>query len=255
MNPSVISATSPTSASSATHSSAPIRTRPLHDAHVLALLMLFFIGVAFPVAWHTVVAWSLAMMVLAKIQGMSWRAILIRFGLALLLSWSIWLWNMIFVAERTDETMQKANQILLRVTTMTWVALMSGTMVNLRDVVSTALQRGWLSMNVAYALQLGFGAIGLMRAEIKRIMLSAKLRGVSWRERFLQWLPILIFALRHATRGAMSLRARGLVEHEAKKTFYYNYQSTSRQQIAAWLTLLLLIAITAISEWLRRYPV
>ena len=175
---------------SATHSPAPIRTRPLHDAHLLAILMLFFIGVAFPVAWHTVVAWSLAMMVLAKIQGMSWRAIMIRFGLALLLSWSIWLWNMIFVAERTDETLQKANQILLRVTTMTWVALMSGTMVNLRDVVSTALQRHWLSMNVAYALQLGFGAIGLMRAEIKGIMLSAKLRGLTWRERFLLWLPI-----------------------------------------------------------------
>lgn len=48
MNPSVISTTSPTSASSATHSSAPIRTRPLHDAHALALLMLFFIGVAGP---------------------------------------------------------------------------------------------------------------------------------------------------------------------------------------------------------------
>ena len=176
---------------STTHSPAPIRSRPLHDAHVLAILMLFFIGVAFPVAWHTVVAWSLAMMVLAKIQGMTWRAIMIRFGLALLLSWSIWLWNMIFVAERTDETLQKANQILLRVTTMTWVALMSGTMV----------------------------------------------------------------ALRHATRGAMSLRARGLAEHEAKKIFYYDYQSTRRQQMTAWLTLLILLAITVTSEWLRRYPI
>ncbi len=235
---------------SATHSPAPIRARPLHDAHVLALLMLFFIGVAFPVAWHTVVAWSLAMMLLAKVQGMRWRAIVIRFGLALLLSWSIWLWNMIFVAERTDETVQKANQILLRVTTMTWVALMSGTMVNLRDVVSTALQRSWLSMNVAYALQLGFGAIGLMRAEIKRIMLSAKLRGLSWRERFSQWLPILIFALRHATRGAMSLRARGLAEHEARKTFYYNYQSTPQQKWCSAIALLIFIAITIASEWI-----
>lgn len=235
-----------------TQSDAPIRSRPLHDAHTLVLVMLFFIGVAFPVAWHTVVAWSLAMMLLAKIQGMSWRDIWIRLGLALLLSWSIWLWNIIFVAERSDNTLQKANQILLRVTTMTWVALMSGSMVNLRDVVSTALQRGWLSMNVAYALQLGFGAIGLMRAEIKRIMLSAKLRGLTWRERFLQWLPILIFALRHATRGAMSLRARGLAEHEARKTFYYNYQSTHKQRWFAWLALLIFLGITVASEYARR---
>lgn len=231
-----------------TQSDAPIRTRPLHDAHTLVLIMLFFIGVAFPVAWHTVVAWSLAMMLLAKIQGMRWRDIWIRLGLALLLSWSIWLWNIIFVAERSDDTVQKANQILLRVTTMTWVALLSGSMLNLRDVVSTALQRGWLSMNVAYALQLGFGAIGLMRAEIKRIMLSAKLRGLTWRERFLQWLPILIFALRHATRGAMSLRARGLAEHEARKTFYYNYQSTRRQKWWSVVALLIFIAITIASE-------
>lgn len=235
-----------------THSDAPIRNRPLHDAHTLVLVMLFFIGVAFPVAWHTVVAWSLAMMLLAKIQGMRWRDIWIRLGLALLLSWSIWLWNIIFVAERSDDTLQKANQILLRVTTMTWVALLSGSMLNLRDVVSTALQRGWLSMNVAYALQLGFGAIGLMRAEVKRIMLSAKLRGLTWRERFLQWLPILIFALRHATRGAMSLRARGLAEHEARKTFYYNYQSTHKQRWFAWLALLIFLGITVASEYARR---
>ena len=72
---------------------------------------------------------------------------------------------------------------------------------------------------------------------------------------FLQSLPILIFALRHATRGAKSLRARGLAEHEAKKTFYYDYQSTRRQQMTAWLTLLILLAITVTSEWLRRYPI
>ena len=183
---------------------------------------------------------------------MTWRSIVIRLGLALLLSWSIWLWNMVFVAERTPETMNKANQILLRVTTMTWVALMSGKMLNLRDVVSFALQRGWLSMNIAYALQLGFGSIELMRAEIRRIMLSATLRGLSWQDKFLQWLPILIFALRHATRGAMSLRARGLRVDSVRKTFYYNYQSTSMQKRRAWLCLILLIVLSFLSEWFNR---
>ena len=235
-----------------THTDAPIRARPLHDAHVLGLLMLFFIAVALPMAWHTVMVLALVFAVLARIQGMTWRSIVIRLGLALLLSWSIWLWNMVFVAERTPETMNKANQILLRVTTMTWVALMSGKMLNLRDVVSFALQRGWLSMNIAYALQLGFGSIELMRAEIRRIMLSATLRGLNWRDKFLQWLPILIFALRHATRGAMSLRARGLRVDSVRKTFYYNYQSTRTQKRHAWLCLTLLIVLTFLSEWFDR---
>ena len=235
-----------------TSTTAPICTRPLHDAHVLGLLVLFFIVVALPIAWHTVVALALALAVLARIHGMGWRSIVMRLGLALLLSWSIWLWNMLFVAERTPETINKANQILLRVTTMTWVALMSGKMLNLRDVVSFALQRGWLSMNIAYALQLGFGSIELMRAEIRRIMLSATLRGLTWRQKFLQWLPILIFALRHATRGAMSLRARGLRVDSAHKTFYYNYQSTSAQKRHAWLCLTVLAMLTLLSEWFYR---
>ena len=135
---------------------------------------------------------------------------------------------------------------------MTWVALMSGKMLNLRDVVSFALQRGWLSMNIAYALQLGFGSIELMRAEIRRIMLSATLRGLNWRDKFLQWLPILIFALRHATRGAMSLRARGLRVDSVRKTFYYNYQSTITQKHHAWVCLIVLLMLILLSEWLYR---
>ena len=232
-----------------TYTDAPIRTRALHEAHVLGILMLFFVGIALPVAWHTVVSLSIALAIVARIQGLGWRAIATRLTLALLLSWSIWVWNMLFAAEHTPDTVHKANQILLRVTTMTWVALMSGAMLNLRDVVSFALQRGWLSMNIAYALQLGFGSIELMRAEIRRIVLSARLRGLSWRERFLQWLPILIFALRHATRGAMSLRARGLRVDSVRKTFYYNYQATNVQKRHAWGCVLVLAMITLFSEW------
>ena len=63
-----------------THTDAPIRARPLHDAHVLLILMLFFIGVALPIAWHTVVALSLALAVLARIQGMTWRSISFVWG-------------------------------------------------------------------------------------------------------------------------------------------------------------------------------
>ncbi len=233
------------------HSDAPIRSRPLHDAHVLALLMVFFIGVALPVPWHTVVALSLVAAVLAWAQGMELRAIVLRLGIALLLSWSVWLWNLLFVDVRNAETLHTANRILLRVTTMTWVALMSGKMLNLRDVVSYALQRGWLSMNIAYALQLGFGSIELMRAEVRRIMLSASLRGLRWNQRFLQWLPILIFALRHATKGAMSLRARGLRVDSAHKTFYYNYQSTHAQIIHLCWAVLACVIVIMLSLYFR----
>ena len=53
-----------------------------------------------------------------KDSGMSWRAILIRsdWRCCSLVHLAV---EYDFVAERTDETMQKANQILLRVTTMT----------------------------------------------------------------------------------------------------------------------------------------
>ena len=114
-------------------------------------------------------------------------------------------------------------------------------MTHAHDIIAYALQRGQLSLTIAYASLVGLGSMLLLRAEMRRISLNAKLRGLSWRQRFLQWLPLLVFALRHAQRGAMSLRARGLLQ---QKSFYYDYQSTRGQQLRGVLLLFTFAFVT-----------
>ena len=230
---------------------APIRHKAFQDAQLWWLLFVFFLAVAMPFQWFTVIIWAIVLCITALIQGISLRFALQSLLIALSLSVSIWLLNAMF--HTTDisqaEAFQTANQIALKVWAMTWVALLSSRMVNVRDVISYLLQRGWLSMQIAYAMMVGIGSIDLMRDETRRISLNARLRGLSWQQRFLQWVPLLVFALRHAQRGAMSLRARGLNQ---SKSFYYNYQATRAQGYRMLCLVTCLIVLTLWSEWLAR---
>lgn len=221
---------------------APIRERFFHDAHLWLMLFAFFIAVALPFRWHTIALWACAFCAVGFFQGITWRFALQSLALAFALSISIWLLNVFFHTEgiTAEQAQLKANQTALKIWSLTWVALLSAKMINVRDVITYALQRRWLSTQIAYAMLVGIGAITLLRAESRRIMLNAKLRGIKGLQKFSQWIPLLIFSLRHAQRGAMSLRARGLTKD---KVFYYNYQATDGQigrSIALWLVLMLM---------------
>lgn len=226
---------------------APIRHRMFHDAHLWLCLFAFFIAVALPFEWHTVVVWSFVFCAVGLLSGISGWFVIKSLLLAFVLSISIWLLNVFFHAEELtqQQAMVNANQTALKIWSLTWVALLSSQMVNVRDVFTFALQRKWLSSQIAYASLVGIGAIGLMRTEARRIGLNAKLRGIKGLQRFSQWIPLLIFALRHAQRGAMSLRARGICTN---KHFYYNYQATTRQRIKLIFLLWVFIGLTWLSE-------
>lgn len=226
---------------------APVQGKFFHDAHVWLLVFVFFIAVALPFQWFTVVAWSFVLCATAILQGVELRFVLKSMAFALVLSVSIWVLNALFHTPEVSQAQayEKANQIGLKVWAMTWVALLSSRMLNVRDVIAFALQRGWLSMQIAYAMMVGMSSIELLRDEARRISLNAKLRGLDWRQRFLQWIPLLVFALRHSQRGAMSLRARQL---NVSKTFYYDYQATARQTLRMVILLVVFVGVTLMSE-------
>ena len=228
---------------------APIRRRVFHDAHLWLALLAFFIVVALPFQWHTIVVWSGAFCIVGFFQGLTVRFALQSLAIAFALSISVWLLNIFFHTAEVSaaEALIKANQTALKIWALTWVALLSSKMINLRDVITFALQRGWLSTQIAYAMLVGIGSLTLLRAEAKRISLNAKLRGIKGLQRFSQWIPLLIFSLRHAQRGTMSLRARGLVK---TKVFYYNYQTTRQQCCCFVLLLLCFTMFTVLSEYL-----
>ena len=215
---------------------APIRSRVFHDAHLFVLLLIFFVAVAFNPPWFLVAAWALTFCAVAFAQGTTIRFALQSLVLAFALSFSVWLLNVLYPDAHLSAAAVSTNaqNTALKIWSLTWVALLSSRMTHAHDIIAYALQRGQLSLTIAYASLVGLGSMLLLRAEMRRISLNAKLRGLSWRQRFLQWLPLLVFALRHAQRGAMSLRARGLLQH---KSFYYDYQSTRGQQLRGVLLL------------------
>lgn len=230
-----------------TQINAPIRGRCFHDAHLWLILWLFFIAIALPFQWHTVAAWAFVFCLAGLLQRTGIKFALKSLALAFGLSISIWILNRLYHAPELtpEQVLAQANRIGFKIWALTWVALLSAKMVNLRDVITSGLQRRYLSSTIAYATLVGIGAITLLRAESSRISLNAKLRGLSAKQRFLQWLPLLIFAIRHAQRGAMSLRARGLGQNKA---FYYNYQATRSQRVRALLLLVALIGVGFFSE-------
>lgn len=136
--------------------------------------------------------------------------------------------------------MLNAQQTALKIWALTWVALMSSKMIHPHNIVVYAIQKKWLNLILGYATLTGLSSIHLLRAEMRRISLNAKLRQFSFKQRFLQWIPLLVFALKHAQRGAMSLRARGILVH---KSFYYDY-SARRPQIIRALILVAVFALT-----------
>ncbi len=208
--------------------SAPIRQRLFHDAHLALFFLIFFIGIALPIKWYLIILWAASFALLAYLLKVSLTFILQSLSWALLLSLSVWLINFFFHSKQisSDEIIIRATHTTLKIGVITWVALLSSRMIHLRDIVMLTLQKKWLHLPIGYACLCGLGSLSLLQAESKRITLNAKLRGIKWHQRILVWIPLLIFSLRHAQRGAMSLRARGLYEN---KSFYYNYQATMAQ--------------------------
>lgn len=229
-----------------------LTTQYYHDTHALAVLIGFFLVMTYPLAWHSVLALACVFAWMAHQQHMTWTSIIKRAGFALVLSWSVWIWNILYIPEHNTQAIHTANQTFIRVSAMTWVALISAQMLNLRDVVNHMLQTRRLNINIAYALQLGLGSIELMRSEVRRIILSARLRGLSWRDKSLLWVPIMVFALRHATRGAMSLRARGLSPQTHTKTQRYDYSSTPQQKQHILQTAFGMCLVVLLSEFVAR---
>lgn len=227
---------------------ASIRINLFHDAHLIIFLFLFFIAIALPFQSHTIIAWAFFFCVIGLLQKRFFKFAFQTFLLASALSTAIWLLNRLFHTQgiSEQEVLTNANKTAIKILALTWVSLLSSKMINIRDVIIFLLQHQWMSSQIAYAIMVGLNSINLLRKEAKRINLNARLRGIKGRQRFSQWIPLLIFSLRHAQRGAMSLRARGLSNN---KKFYYNYQATSKQAQTSLLLMVVFLALPLLIEY------
>lgn len=87
---------------------------------------------------------------------------------------------------------------------------------------------GKLKVNWGYPLLLAMNSLQMLKSEQERISFNAKLRQLRWHQRYFIFFPVLVFAIRHSERGAMSLVTRGL---RADRIFYNVNYPTKRDRI------------------------
>lgn len=129
-------------------------------------------------------------------------------------------------------------KVFLRIGFISSISFLSLFAINFEKLLVYFLEKKWMSAKLGYPLLLAFNSVSLLRAEYQKIQINAKFRNISLVERWNTLFPLLVFAIRHADRGAMSLITRGLNEN---KSYYFEVKLMKRDLMVFIGFLILLI--------------
>ena len=126
----------------------------------------------------------------------------------------------------------------MRIFMLSLVSMSSTYAIVYSKVILYLMSNRKLKVSLGYPLLIALNSILLFKKEFMRIRLAAKLRGLSrWNQVFILF-PLLVFAIRHSQRGALSLITRGL---NPNKTLYFKYETTLGD--LRWIFAFVLISI------------
>lgn len=117
-------------------------------------------------------------------------------------------------------SMHRAQQTMFRLFLVSLLSMSSSVVIDYTKVILHLIVHKGLKLFWGYPILLALNSIVLFKEEFNRIRINAKLRELPLRERLTIFFPLLVFAIRHSQRGALSLVTRGLNE---KKSFYFSY--------------------------------
>ncbi len=127
--------------------------------------------------------------------------------------------NMSFYKSSVD----KAFMTMLKLLMVSFVSICSSSAIDYTKVILHLIVHKGLKLIWGYPFLLAMNSITLLRDEYERIKLNAHLRQLPLKDKIFLFFPLLVFAIRHSQRGALSLVTRGLND---KKTFYFSYDLT-----------------------------
>ncbi len=127
--------------------------------------------------------------------------------------------NMTFFKSSVD----KAFMTMMKLFMVSFVSICSSSAIDYTKVILHLIVHKGLKLIWGYPFLLAINSITLLRDEYERIRLNAHLRQLPLRDKVFLFFPLLVFAIRHSQRGALSLVTRGLND---KKTFYFSYDLT-----------------------------
>jgi energy-coupling factor transporter transmembrane protein EcfT len=177
---------------------------------------------------------------------------------ALFFSFTLFMINIIYpsIALKTGEiynigyfqiyhgTLVKSAQTMARLFLVSLLSLSSGKVVDYSKVVLYLLVHKGLKLFWGYPLLLALNSIVLFKKEYERIRINARLRDLPLKDKLSLFFPLLVFAIRHSQRGALSLVTRGLNQ---EKNFYFNYDTSESDKkilFLFWMIYLLVVAAT-----------
>lgn len=229
--------------------------------HSWYLLIISMFGLVFLLASHVLplnLLMALFLLFLYRKNGLTNKTLLKLVLFALFFSSMFLLLNLLYPAEK----LKIGEQITLGNFTFYKAAFMNGLnnfarlfMLSLVSMCSTfaiiytkvilylIIHKG-LKVIMGYPLLIALNSILLFKEEFDRIRLSARFRGLGWWDRLFILFPLLVFAIRHSQRGALSLVTRGL---NPNKSFYFGYEivpSDRRWLRSFFLMFICLVAMT-----------
>lgn len=142
----------------------------------------------------------------------------------------------------------KASSSMIRLFLVSLLSMSSGVVINYTKVVLHLIVHKGLKLFWGYPILLAMNSIALFKEEFERIRINAKLRDLPWQDQLSLFFPLLVFAIRHSQRGALSLVTRGL-NHQ--KSFYFSYDLSDQDRYRLRLFLLVYLFVVGIAIFFR----
>jgi energy-coupling factor transporter transmembrane protein EcfT len=137
-------------------------------------------------------------------------------------------------------------KIFVRIGTIASLSIGSMYAINYEKILIHLMQSKKIPAKLGYPILLAFNSIGLFKSELEKIRINARFRRIPLKDRFNLFFPLLVFAIRHAERGAMSLITRGLNEN---KEYFFDTQlkTTDKRVISIYFLILITCIIVKIT--------
>lgn len=140
----------------------------------------------------------------------------------------------------SEALLKKQTHIFLKLATLSIISLSSIMAINFEKIMIYFMSNKIINVNLGYPLLLAFNSISLIKSEFEKIRINARFRRLSIAKQINIFFPLLVYSIRHADRGALSLITRGLNEN---KTFYFSTELRLKDKILFFVFLIIIIIL------------
>ena len=129
----------------------------------------------------------------------------------------------------------------LKIFCLSLISMCSASVIDYTKVILYLIVNQGLKLIWGYPILLAINSVLLFKNELERIKINARFRELPFNDRVAVFFPLLVFAIRHSERGAMSLASRGLSD---SKTFFSAYETNLRDRLIFTSFLLIYFVLT-----------